>query len=109
MAKKESPAISPIMQRLRNELDRRGVPWRDKSCEFAQEHLTHHVEKTWFKDRDGVQVAVTWGWQERCGERRGVSLGYPGKLECWYKPDSPTARVLTVEEVVSLCLEGGSL
>lgn len=108
MAKKETPSVSPLMQWLRNELDRRGVPWRDLSYEINQEHLTHHVEITRFKDPDGVQASVTWGWQIWCGTRRGVSAGFPDKLECWYKPDGPKPRILTVEEIISMCLEGGN-
>lgn len=107
MANKECQETSPLMQRLRDELDRRGVPWADFSTHLRQEHLTHHAEKTRFKDPCGIYASVTWGWQINCGVLRGMSAGYPDKLECWYRPDKPSPRVLSVEEVIELCLEGG--
>lgn len=98
-------AECPEMLRLRDELTKRGIDWRDDSevidvKRINQRHLM--LRTKW--DKDGMEVSVIWGYiADVPHPGRGITYGYPDMLECWYVPHDREPLAMTVEEILEVC------
>lgn len=92
------------MSRLREELKRRGIKYRDDSSvtggpPFCYKHVM--LRTKW--EHGGEEVSVIWGYFDSCGERTWATYGAPYMLECWYRPNDPDPIPMTVEEILEVC------
>lgn len=96
-----SMEVSPLMQRLRDELDAAGIEWRDASEEFASGGYHYRMERTKAM-RDGEELAsCIWGYGGPAGHETGMSHGWPDRIESWdptNRGEDPEPK--TVEEIM---------
>lgn len=92
-----------LMNRLRGELDRRGIEWRDDSTAVGDGLGYRQVTIRTKWEHGGEDVSVIWGYSDRLGRRTWFTYGAPGRLECWYVPNDREPIPMTVDEILEMC------
>lgn len=90
------------MRQLRDELDKRGIEWRDKSYEGSG--IVHHEQTLWGRGEE--TTSVVWEYVTLPeGVRDGITYGWPDMLECWPVEGIGDPEAMTVEEIIERCCE----
>ena len=98
-------SMSEIMERLRVELDARGIEWRDASEEHGDGYL-YHMERTKFSAR-GHGFSCIWGYTEHpFGKMTGNTYGWPDSIECMTELIPGDPEPMSVEQVMAM-VDGG--
>lgn len=96
---------SEITERLRVELDARGIEWRDESEEFGEGYL-YHMERTKFSAR-GNGFSCIWGYMRHAdGTQSGSTYGWPWSIECMTGLIPGDPEPMSVEEIMAM-VDGG--
>ena len=94
--------VSEPMQRLRDALSARRIPWEDKSDYMDRGDAGIHViERTQF--RSGTEtISAMYGYTEDSGVRYGITYGYPYMIEVMPLDDIDYVdpRPMTTEEIL---------
>ena len=94
--------ISEPMQRLRDALDARHIPWKDETdCVDRGGAGIHVIERTQF--RSGTEtISAIYGYTEDSGIRYGITYGYPDMVEVMPLDDIDYVdpRPMTPEEIL---------
>lgn len=94
-----------IVNRLREELESRGIEYRDDSSvmggpPFCYKHVM--LRTKW--EHDGEEVSVIWGYFDLDDEERTwMTYGAPDRLECWYSPNDQDHIPMTLDEILETC------
>lgn len=106
---RDEVSISPLMHRLRNELDAAGYEWYDASEERGSDDYIYHMERTkvtrGFQTVDGIELAsCIYGFSGPIGHETGSTHGWPYYIEGWPNGlDEPEA--MTIEEILEALAE----
>lgn len=97
--------ISEATERLRAELDARGIEWVDASEEHGEFDF-YHMERTRFCARGG-DFSCIWGYTRNIGGlHMGLTYGWPLVLECMSDLIPGDPEPMRVMEVVAMA-DGG--
>ena len=95
--------LSEPMQRLRDALDARRIPWKDETdCVDRGGAGIHVIERTRFKSGTET-ISAIYGYTEDSGVRYGITYGYPDMVEVMPLDDIDyvDTRPMTPEEILN--------